>query len=181
MSVETGVEIAIASGLFIETTLFRNDIRDLIQYDPQSFTNETVGRARMQGVETVLRGDLGEGFSARASYTYLDATDLETGLPLLRRPKSRISATVGKSFRGGASFEVTGVWVGSRLDRDAIDFTQLVEMPSYVRLDAAATLPRILGVSPYVRVTNLLGASYAEVSGFPAFGRRLLAGIEARF
>ncbi len=181
-SFEAGVEIAIASGLWFETTVFRNDVRDLIQYDPQRFTNENVGRARTQGVETVLRGELGGGFTARASYTYLVATDLETGNPLLRRPKNSVSATVGRSFGSGASAELSGTWVGSRLDGDAIDFTKVVEMPAYLRVDAAATLPRLLGyVSPYVRVTNLLGASYAEVSGFPAPGRRFLAGIEASF
>ena len=181
-SVETGVEVAIVRGLWFETTLFRNDIRDLIQYDPQSFTNENVGRARTQGVETVLRGDLGRGFIARASYTFLDATDLETGLPLLRRPKNTVAATVGRSFASGASAELTGTWVGSRLDGDATDFTKIVEMPAYLRVDVSATLPRFFGtVSPWVRVTNLLGASYAEVSGFPAPGRRFLAGIEASF
>jgi len=181
-SVEAGVEIAIASGLWFETTLFLNDIRDLIQYDPQSFTNENVGRARTQGVEMVLRGDLGGGFAARASYTYLDATDLETGLPLLRRPNNRIAATVGRSFGSGSSAELSGTWVGSRLDRDASDFTKIVEMPAYLRVDAAATFPRFLGaLSPYVRVTNLLGASYAEVSGYPAPGRRFLAGLDVAF
>ncbi len=181
-SVEAGAEVAIARGLWFETTLFWNDIRDLIQYDPQSFTNENVGRARTQGVETVLRGSLGRGFTARASYTFLDAQDLETGLPLLRRPKHRVAATVGRSFASGASAELTGTWVGSRFDGDAVDFTKTVEMPSYLRVDVAATLPRFFGaVSPWVRVTNLLGASYEEVSGFPAPGRRFLAGIEASF
>jgi vitamin B12 transporter len=181
-SVEAGVEFGVATGLWLEMTLFRNDIRDLIQYDPQSFTNENVGRARTQGVETVLRGDLGGGFVARASYTYLDATDVDSGLPLLRRPKNRVAATVGRSFASGASAELSGTWVGSRLDRDATDFTKIVEMPAYLRVDVAATSPRFLGVlSPYVRITNLLGASYAEVSGFPAPGRRFLAGIETSF
>lgn len=181
-SVEAGVEIAIASGLWFETTLFLNDIRDLIQYDPQSYTNENVGRARTQGVEAVLRGDLGGGFAARASYTYLDATDVETGLPLLRRPRNRISATVGRSFASGASAELSGTWVGSRLDRNAIDFTQLVEMPAYLRVDAAVTFSRFFGaLSPYVRVTNLFGAAYQEVSGFPAHGRRFLAGLVVAF
>ena len=181
-SVETGVEVALTAALTAEATFFRNDIRDLIQYVPQSYTNENVGRARTQGVEAALRGEFGGGFFARAAYTYLDATDLDSGLPLLRRPKHRVSATVGASFKGGTSFQATGVWVGSRLDRDAVDFTQLVTMPSYFRFDAAVTAPRVLwNVAPFLRVTNVFGGAYQEASGFPAPGRRFLAGLDVGF
>jgi vitamin B12 transporter len=181
-SLEAGADISLTPSLTWETTFFHNDIRDLIEYVPQTFTNENVGRARTQGVETVLRGELQGGVFARASYTFLDATDLDTGLSLLRRPKNRVAATVGKSFGAGASFEVTGVWVGSRLDRDAIDFTRLVEMPPYFRLDLAATAPRLLwNVAPFVRVTNVFGSAYQEASGFPAPGRRFLAGLDVAF
>jgi len=49
-------------------------------------------------------------------------------------------------------------------------------------VDAAVTLPPVLfSLAPWVRVTNLLGRSYAEVNGFPAPGRRFLAGLEASF
>ncbi len=181
-SFEAGADVSLTPALTWEATFFHNDIRDLIEYVPQTFTNENVGRARTQGVETALHGEIGAGFYGRLSYTYLDATDLDTGLPLLRRPKNRASATVGKSFRAGASFEVTGIWVGGRLDRDAVDFTRLVEMPSYFRLDLAATAPRLVGhVAPFVRVTNVFGSSYQEASGFPAPGRRFLAGLDVGF
>jgi outer membrane receptor protein involved in Fe transport len=74
------------------------------------------------------------------------------------------------------------MWVGARPDRDAVDFTRLVEDPSYLRVDAALTLPQIaLSLAPFIRVTNLLGRDYVEASGFPAPGRRFLAGVEASF
>jgi vitamin B12 transporter len=181
-ALEAGVDVSLSPALTWETTAFRNDVTNLIQYDPQAFTNENVGKARLEGVETAIRGDLGRGYSARISWTYLDATDEETGLPLLRRPKNRASATVGKSFAGGASFQATAIWVGSRLDRDVVDFTQVVTMPAYFRVDAAATGPRLLwGVAPFVRVANILGSSYAEANGFPAPGRRFLAGLDVAF
>jgi outer membrane cobalamin receptor len=181
-ALEAGVDVSLTPSLTWETTAFRNDVNELIQYDPQTFTNENVGKARLQGVETGIRGDLGRGFYARVAYTYLDATDEDTGLPLLRRPKNRASATVGKSFAEGVSFQATALWVGSRLDRDAVDFTRVVTMPSYFRFDAAATGPRFLwGVAPFVRVTNVLGSSYAEANGFPAPGRRFLAGLDVAF
>ncbi len=74
------------------------------------------------------------------------------------------------------------MWVGARPDRDAADFTLLVEDPSYLRVDTALTLPPlVLSLAPFIRVTNLLGRDYVEASGFPAPGRRFLAGLEAAF
>ena len=77
---------------------------------------------------------------------------------------------------------MTGIFVGARTDRDAADFTTVVESPSYFRLDAAVTLPPLVwSLSPWVRVTNVFNRAYAEVNGFPAPSRRFLAGIEASF
>jgi hypothetical protein len=51
-----------------------------------------------------------------------------------------------------------------------------------LRVDAAVTLPPLaLSLAPFVRVTNVLGRDYVEVSGFPAPKRRFLAGLEAAF
>lgn len=179
---EAGAEYTVAPGLTFEASYFWNDVKDLIQFVPHTYTNENVGEARMQGVETALRGDLGGGLFARVSYGYLDARDLDTGLPLLRRPFNRAAATVGKTFAKGGSFEVTARFVGSRPDLDVADFVTRVTMPSYVTIDLAGTLPPLLfHLAPYARVTNLLDRDYAEAAGYPAPGRRFLAGLAAAF
>ncbi len=179
---EIGAEQAVAAGVVLEVTGFWNDVRDLIEYDAQTFRNENVGRARTRGAEVAVRTAVGERAFLRASYTYLDAKDLDADAPLIRRPRHRASLTGGSGFGRGGSWSVTAAWVGSRPDRDAADFTALVESPSYLRVDAAVTLPPlVLTLAPWVRVTNLLDRSYAEVNGFPAPGRRFLAGLEAGF
>ncbi len=179
---EVGLEQTIAPGVVGEATGFWNDIRDLIQYDAQTFSNANVGHARTRGVEVAVRTAVGERAFLRASYTYLDATDLDAHAPLIRRPRHRASLTAGSGFGAGGSWSLTGIFTGARPDRDAADFTAIVESPSYVRVDAALTLPPlVLSLSPWVRVTNLLDREYAEVNGFPAPGRRFLAGLEASF
>jgi vitamin B12 transporter len=179
---EIGLEQTLAGGVVGEVTAFWNDIRDLIQYDAQAFSNTNVGRARTRGVEVAARTAVGGLAFLRASYTYLDAKDLDAGTALIRRPRHRASLTAGSGFGAGGSWSVTGLFTGARPDRDAADFTTLVESPSYVRVDAAVTLPPVLfSLSPWARVTNLFGRTYAEVNGFPAPGRRLLAGLEASF
>jgi vitamin B12 transporter len=179
---EAGFEKTLAGGLIAEATLFWNDVRDLINFDAVTLTNRNIGRARTRGIEVALRTPVGARSFVRASYTYLDAKDLDAGTFLVRRPRHRASATYATTFGSGGSLSLTTMWVGARPDRDAVDFTRLVEDPSYLRVDAALTLPEIaLSLAPFVRLTNLLGREYVEASGFPAPGRRLLAGLEASF
>ena len=179
-SYEAGGELSLAPGLVAEATGFFTDVRDLIQYDFAAQRNVNVGRARSRGVELVLRGDLTAALVARASYTYLDAEDRDTGLPLLRRPRHRAAVTLGASLRG-LEADVTGLYVGARDDVDAQTFAR-VTSPSYFRLDVSAALPHLLGpVGPFVRVTNLLGEEYTEVAGYPSPGRRFLVGLDASF
>jgi vitamin B12 transporter len=179
---ELGAEQTLAPGVVAEATAFWNDIRDLIQYDAQTFTNQNVGHARTRGVEAAVRTAVGERAFLRAAYTYLDAEDLDAHEPLIRRPRHRASLTAGSGIGAGGSWSVTGMWVGARPDRSSADFTTPVEEPSYLRVDAAMTLPPVVwALSPWIRVTNLLGREYAEVNGFPAPGRRFLAGLVASF
>ncbi|HTS03354.1 MAG TPA: TonB-dependent receptor, partial [Thermoanaerobaculia bacterium] len=179
---EVGAEQTLAPNLVLEATGFWNDVEDLIQYDAQTFTNENIGHARTRGVEVAVRTAVGGRAFLRASYTYLDARDLDADAPLIRRPRHRASLTAGSGFGSGGSWSVTGLFVGARPDGDAADFTKIAEDPSYVRVDAAVTLPPVLlSLSPWARVTNLFNREYAEVNGFPAPGRRFLAGLEASF
>ena len=179
---ELGLEKTLAGGVVVEISGFWNDLRDLIEYDATTFTNQNIGSARTRGVEVALRTPVGARSFVRASYTYLDAKDLDTDSFLLRRPRHRASATWATTFVSGGSASLTAMWMGARPDRDVADFTVLVENPSYLRIDAALTLPPLaLSLAPFVRVTNLLGRDYAEASGFPAPGRRFLAGLEAAF
>lgn len=178
---EAGAEGTILPGLVVEATWFRNDITNLIFYDGQTGKNQNVGRAKTEGVETVLRTALGASWFARASYTYLKATDLDLDQPLIRRPTHRASATLGRTYERGASWDITGIFVGRRADRDFLDFSRPVESPSYFRLDASVTLPPFFRLAPFARVTNIFDRRYQEVNGYDAPGRRFLAGLEAAF
>jgi vitamin B12 transporter len=181
VSYEAGAEWALGAGLVLEASLFRSDVKDLIRYDFAFQQNVNVGRARMTGAEVVLSASLPASTWARASYTWLDAEDLDTGLPLLRRPEHRASVTVGGDLGRGASAELTGLWVGERDDVDATTYAR-VTSPAYLRVDAAVTGPRVLGgLSPFVRAVNLLDRDYSEVAGYPSPGIRFVAGLDLAF
>ncbi len=179
-SFETGFEWTFAPGASLEVTGFHTDVEGLIQYDYASMKNTNVGRARLRGIETVLKGEMGQFVTGKATYTYLDAVDGSTGLSLLRRPEHRASATLGFRISGGATGEVTGIFAGKRDDVDAVTYARVTN-GSYFRLDLAATAPPLFhSVAPFVRVNNVLDRNYTEVAGFPSPGRRFVFGLQFR-
>jgi len=162
-----------------DVALFRNDIRDLIQYVFAENLNENVGRARTEGVEFSTAARFASDLTGTLSYTYLRAIDEETRLPLQRRPRHRASIDLAWS---PARFlaTVSAIFVGRRSDVDAATFAT-IEDPSYVRFDAFFRYALVPHVEPFLRVENLTDRKYAEADGFPAPRRRIAAGVSASF
>ena len=94
--------------------LFENDLDNLIEFDFATFVPQNLGRARARGVEgsLALRRGL---FDGRLVATWLDAENLDTGGPLLRRPEESASLVV---FVRPGNLTVGGVarYVGDRTD-----------------------------------------------------------------
>ena len=181
VSYELGGDYDVAPSTTLSLSLFQNDVRDLIDYDFTTSTDQNVGRARTRGMEAGVTMASSGGRFLRASYTYLDAVDRDTGLPLLRRPRHRASATFGARVFREATAELTALFVGRRDDVDAVTFARVTDA-SYFRLDLALSGPKLLGhLTPFLKLTNLLGRDYVEVAGFPSPGRRVLGGLELGF
>jgi vitamin B12 transporter len=174
---EVGVERSVA-GVRLALTGFENRQHNLIDFDFVTFKDVNVGRARSRGVEA--EADLRRGlFAARLGATYLEAEDLGTGLPLLRRPE-RSASVVLTARPGDFTFDLEGRYVGRRPDVDAVTFAR-AENPAYVRLDVAARWRATRRLSPYARVENVADRRYAQVLGYPSPGRRFVGGVAVDF
>ncbi|MCE8011497.1 TonB-dependent receptor plug domain-containing protein [Billgrantia desiderata] len=109
-------------------TLFRNDIKDLIDLrciefcDPGSRppgedelrTYINVDRARTQGVELELGRQFDDGSLLRANYTYLDARNRDTGETLEWRPRQRFNLLAETPVWQGAAAHLRGEYIGSQ-------------------------------------------------------------------
>jgi vitamin B12 transporter len=177
-SFEVGIQRRTRAATF-DAAVFRNDIRDLIQYDFTRQTNANIGRARTEGVELSAETSPVPGIHLRLAYTYLRAVDETNGEPLVRRPRHRASASLAwDPGRWRTSTEI--LFVGRRPDVEAAYPYGATEDPSYTRIDIFASY-RLGLVSPFVRIENLTDRRYAEASGFPAPHRRFAAGVAAEF
>src|SRR6185295_2287834 len=88
-SVEVGLERRLGSAGF-SIVGFSNRQKNLIDFDPVTFRNVNVLRAKSQGLEGEVDARRGIA-SARLTATYLETEDRTTGLPLLRRPRRSAS------------------------------------------------------------------------------------------
>jgi vitamin B12 transporter len=162
-----------------DVALFRNDIRDLIQYDVVRQTNANIGRARTEGIEVSASAPVLQTLRGRLSYTFLRAVDETTGEPLARRPRHRGSLDLLWSA-GPWAASTTLLYVGRRTDFQSTFPFGTIEDPSTLRVDLHAEY-RIGAVSPFFTVENAADRRYEEASGFPARRRRIWGGFIASF
>jgi len=151
---------------------FENRFDDLIQFDLVRGLPFNIGRARARGAETTLARRT-RALDLRASATWLDAVDLDSGAPLPRRPRSQASVV---ALWRPETWTLSGTlrWVGRREDVGGF------VLDPYAALDLALGWSASSRLHPYLRIENALDREYEEVAGFPAAGRRWVVGMRLR-
>ena len=166
-----------AARVRLALTAFDNHQRQLIDFDFATFKDVNIGRAASRGLEGEVT--ISEGvWRLRANATRLDAKDQETGLALLRRPRWSANLVLTAASRPWR-LSVVGRYVGARPDVDPLTFARTTN-PAYLCWDLSLGRSFGHGFEPYLEVRNLSGERYAEALGFPAPGRTILGGLEAR-
>lgn len=178
---DAGVEQGFLDGrVRLGATWFENRFDDLITFDLASFRFANVARAESRGVELSLDAAVRPGLDLGSSWTWTETEDLATGLPLARRPEHRGTLVVAYQPRERLRGTLAAVVVRDRIDSDG------TAMDDYERFDLTAEYRLGVGGSPagpwhlrlYVRIDNLLGAGYEEISGFTTPGRTAVVGVK---
>ena len=155
-------------GLSSRLTAYRNDVEDLIQYNPATFGPSNIGQARLQGVTLNNDWQL-DNLQAGLSYDYLDAEDQSS------------AATRGKQLRyrakhsGIAYFGMQQDQLSGRVELQAVGTrysnptnTQKVAGYSLVNLFGAIQVTPELKVG--LRVNNLFDEQYESVLDYSTLG-----------
>ncbi len=154
-------------------TGFDTEFENLIVFNPPTFQAQNVGRAASRGVEAAAGYAAGR-FHGRLEATWLEAENLDTGEPLVRRPEE--SAHLVLAWTPEAwTLSAAGRHVGERPDLGG------VVLPAHSVADLAASWSARAWLEPYVRIDNALDEEYEEVADFPAPGRTLSGGVALRF
>lgn len=169
----------------LSATWFRRDVRNQIDFvscfqNPipictgrPSGTYDNIRRSRATGVEATLGLNPTETLSVRASYTYVDAENRDTGRALARRPKSSLSALIDYRWPFGLSTGATLTMIGDSFDNAA----NTRSLDGYALVDLRASLPLGRNVELYGRVENLFDERYQTVFRYGTPGRAAYAGV----
>ncbi len=161
-----------------QLTAFDTRVDDLIEYDFARLAFANVASATMRGVEGSVEAVLDDGLHNAFAVTWLDTVD-DNGLPLLRRPGWSGSWTVTGAVARGWRGDLSVVWVGARDDVDPVSFER-VRLGDHLTMHVGVAVTVASGTELTVRVVNLLDRDYEEVAGYPAPGRRVMAGLRWR-
>lgn len=175
----------------LSATYFQTNIRDLITYvsfppDYVTSTEENVGQANVNGVESEVVFNPVPWLTADVSYTYTRAVDAQTRAALLRRPQNAGSATVTVTPLAGLSITPQVQYVGRFVD-------YLYQNNGYPITNATGTGNAKSGTIVNLTVDykysdkftlfadgkNILNSNFEPVSGLQISGASLLLGVRA--
>ncbi len=169
-SAELGVDFTPAAGHRIEIRAFRSRVRDLVSFEGERFRAINIARAAIDGAE-LHWARTGATWFNDASYTFQDAENERTGAPLLRRPRHKLAASLGRRHAGGFEWAVEGVYADERRDFGGN------ELGSYALANARVAWAFAGAWRLEARLDNALDRDYELAYGYNTPGRSWLLGV----
>jgi vitamin B12 transporter len=166
----------------IGATYFRNDFKDLIDFEGGRYIN--IAKAKAEGLELFTSVKPFDDLVLRFNYTYTDTEDKRTGEDLLRRPKNKLGLDLNYHFlkKGNANLGV--IYVGKRDDKEWDPSTwtaRRVKLDQYTLVNLAASYDITKNFQVFGRVENLLDKEYEEAKGFGTPGLSFFGGMKLSF
>jgi vitamin B12 transporter len=180
---DCGIEQAFCERQFVvDTTYFRNDYTDLIQFSYTTWYVENIGRALSDGVEVTGTWRVNPCTSLVAAYTYTFTEDLETGEELLRRAPHKVRLGVNRKYLGGrGNILLDVIYVSPREDSTASSPTGRTVLGEYWLVNAATTIDVTKHWQLLARLDNLLDYEYEEVYGYGTAGLSFFGGMSGHW
>ena len=149
-------------------TVFRNEVKNLIQYDASIFAPNNIGEAQLQGVSLSLDGSLSP-VHVGGNYDYLDATD-QSGLATDGRKLARRAKHSGMVYFGVTQGTVQAraelQAVGSRYDNAA----NTVQLAKYTLVNLSGSVKLSPELSLGLRINNLFDENYETIKNYGTVG-----------
>jgi vitamin B12 transporter len=162
-------------------TYFHNEITNLILPNATFTSLENIGRATTEGAEVFASLSITDRFNLRVDYTYTDATDDDTGLELLRRPKHRASLSATWRPLDHLSISTTMIYVGSQVDGNRSFSIPRLNTDPYFVANLTVEYEVRKDVSLFARADNLFDERYQDPTGFQRPGFGFVAGVRVAF
>jgi vitamin B12 transporter len=172
-----GGDIGIDQVLFdgrvkLSATAYLSRFSDMLSFVGTGYQN--VQNAAMAGVEIAAGFELVPSrWHLDASYTYLDARDLDLDKALARRPRNSGAVALTYTGRNGLEATLSATLVGSRFNKAK----EVEPLPGYARLDLSMAYPLSDHTSLFGRIENLTNVRYDDPGGYNTAGFSAYVGL----
>jgi vitamin B12 transporter len=176
---DIGVEQPLGSDVMkIGATYFHNEFDNLIDFNFITLHYYNIDIATTDGVESFIEFKGVRNLEFRASYTYLNTLDNQTGLALLLRPQNQVDLSTDYRW-DKAELGISVSYTGSRDDLDLNG--NPVILPPYFLVHLRASYELSGGVKVFARVDNLFNQYYEQVFGYSTPGLSAYGGIKLSY
>lgn len=172
---EVGIEQDMTKTVTVAATYFNQKYKNLIKWvavSPWVYETRNSAKAEVKGFETWARYK-DKSFGLKASYTYLDTMDEDTGKRLQRRPKDKVTAAMDVTV-WDVDITLDYAYVGKRLDTPKDTY-------SYNLYNLSANYGFMKDWSVYAKIENLFDEEYEEASGYGTARTSFFAGLKGTF
>lgn len=163
----------------VTLTLFRNEFKDLIDFDSTIFQMVNLDRLDVDGVELQVELRISEQLQLQAHATHLDMDLQNSDAPLRQRPDWRGGIAVQWTPSETWLFNASWLSVGETYDSSIPTGDRVLD--AYNRFDVTATYRHSAGFNVLLSVDNAFDANYEQAIGFPAPGARARLGLRYIF
>jgi vitamin B12 transporter len=179
---DAGFDLRLAS-FTASLSFFKNETKNQIVFytDPETWDSSyrNIKSTASQGVQASLQAQLSPELALDASIQRLSSENLETGLELIRRPRTQ--AQIGFTWNHAASrLRVNWRYEGSRLDLafDPVSYAvERVRLSSFRQLDMKVEQRLSSSLHAFVSMENMLDETYEELLGYGVQARILRTGL----
>jgi outer membrane cobalamin receptor len=186
LTYEMNKKISLPLDLKTDVTLFRNSIRDMIQWQPGEFTYwepENIQNVKTEGLEASLEISYStSSFSMRlnSEYSFTKANDnskknnkdLLSGNQLMYVPKNQLNASLRTGYK---NFHLS--WLSNFTGRRYVSEDNSQYLPEYILTDIIAGVKmnyRKKTIDMNLKIENLLNNNYQTIAYHPMPGRSYL-------
>jgi vitamin B12 transporter len=172
--------------LKVGATYFHEDFNNLIDfvYTNPNYPNGTysnVDQAQSDGIESFIDFKGISHLDVKANYTFMNARDMSTGLPLPQRPQNQGDLDVFYQL-DQLELGTSIMYVGPRSDNAFINGASTpVTLAEYFLVNLKASYSLDKNIKLFARVDNLFNQYYEEVYGYGTPGLSAYGGTKVSF
>ena len=162
----------------VQISVFQTTIKDLVDFDGNTFTNVNRGKIVISGVEPTLKWQVLDHVRTQLGLTLLNISEKDGLAPLRNRPEKRATAAVTYDIDKRSSVLAVLNTTGGFLDRS--NPTGDINLGGFTTLDASYSI-QLGPLQAKVAVDNVLDRKYEQFVGFPGQDRRLRVEVRGSF